>query len=242
MRANRTLPRGAHPYSALVRVAEGGPPAGGPLIQWLWSRRWGRVQSELRDDVLQSVGSTLLCDAPRILATLRQRHPGLDTSPTANQRVECYVSVMVRNRGQDLIRQARPAPQVMLGNQMEPHGEGLLDLKATVEVLERGWQQASQVRPSSARGLEELRQLTFEPTAMDELVDRLVSPNADSASRDRARERIYMQHRRARAVLKDVLHDMASTGEVSRLHAEQATAWVDQLLVRRRSQGRASTR
>lgn len=224
----------AGPWAALVAVTHHGPSAGDPLVRWLWSRPWRQVPAREREDHLQAVGCVLLCRACDIRASLERRHGRLAPGPTADRSLTAYVGSMFRNRLRDQVRRTAPGPLEGSMAACRPHGEGLVDTLDTVRVIEEGWNRACSMRPSVARALRQLRALTFECTTMEVLVEEITGPLPAPAEFRTVRDRIYMQHRRARTALKRSITDLVEEGRVPRARAEAATRWVDRMLVRRR--------
>ena len=224
-------------WMCLSRVARDGPEAGAPLIRWLWSRRWSRaLRPELREDVLQAIGLTLLQRARAIVAALRARTPELGPGERADRIVTAYVRQMVHHRAVDALR----GPAYVSLDDVElaerPALEPYLDLQVAVALVERAWKRARDASPRMRGSLRELRALALAETTMNEVV-AAHAPSARGGAWIRMRDRLYKRHYRAREAVVGQLRSMQSTGEASAERVENAIRWMEAVVLRRQSGG-----
>lgn len=239
MQVSSSLRGSSAPLAALEAVAVGGPAQGQALIQWLVTHpAVRRLSRRIRDDVVQSVGLTLLQRGAGILDRLRASNPGLRAGPLGDQKLSAYVGTMLRNRALDHHRLELTSTLEVGNLAIEPTQELTLELREVLDALSLATEQAIAQVGASRRGglcedLRQLRALALGEVSMEALVAQRLARDPASRSWTQARDLLYKRHRRARAALIRALWALHDEGALCRITAQRAEAAVGRLLRQR---------
>ncbi len=229
------------PVEALEAVSQGDTSQGGRLIRWLWAHPGvARLPPEVRDDVVQSVGLSLLERSAWLLERLWEDPAQGNRHRDPDQRLASYVGTMLRNRAWDQLRVADRHHAEIIEIGIAPLPEIRLDLARIAEALEaaRMWV-ARRSSPLRVQTLEQMWRLARGDTSLEQLID---AENGSPGSRggadwERARDRLYKRHGRARGALLRALEVLQAEGRLCETSARQAAVAVETWLRQRSGEG-----
>jgi hypothetical protein len=234
------------PLQLLAGVADGERACAEPFGLWLVAHPQGRqIPAEHRGDVLHDVLVNFLARAESIVGSVVTGRPGA-RSRDPDRRLHAYVGRAIANRYRSVQRARRR--HVSLGRldrlSLDPAMRGAMSsLDDTGSALDRGLEVLERVeqrvvsrapRPADARRtLDELRDLALGHRRMAEVVAVELGAAGGGDDPVRARNRLYLRHRRMRQALHDGVMQLRRAGELDEADATLAEWIVDGLLKRR---------
>jgi hypothetical protein len=242
------------PLHWFLGTALGDPQARAAFTGWVLEHPAGRsIPIAQRHDVLQDVALHYLAQAPRIVERLSDASIIADLAAgravkstaldAANRRLDAYVRRSLHNRYKTLIRRSGHT-WVQLSDEIEdPRGLAFGDpAELALRMLERveayALEHCPGNRADTERVLDELKGLAMGHWRMDDLIAREAPGELTEPARVRARDRLYVRHRRMRECLRKAVDALESSGELSPDDAECARLVVDQVLRRRQTNHR----
>ena len=248
------------PFRSLIGTALGRPGSVEALASWVLTQPLPSDWPLDGDEVRQRVAIKLVTDARHIAARILDESPptteaplalepalegllGLDEQETQalERRFHRYVRAMLHNRGRDELRKAarhaaRHTDPAVLEQLPDSDGDALSVLAAE-EVLRAHETLMEGLSPQSLALLGEMDDLRSGSVDMQTLVDQVLGedgsrPPFSDEQRNRARERLYKRHERARRNIEARVDALVREGTIDELHGDQLVAWI--LSMRRR--------
>lgn len=218
---------------ALRGAAAGDEAARAALARWILEHPARRdVPVQHRQDILHDVVSHFLVQAPHVLARLDLR------GQLTEARLDAYLRTSIhrrwltvrRRKANDWVELSHDVPDTNPLTGIDPHEVAMRALaRVEAHVLEHGPGR----REDRERTLDELKALATGRARMVDLVDREARDGSDT--RLKARDRLYVRHRRMREALLAAADEMRALGRMSEDDAQFARVVVELELKRRQT-------